>query len=555
MTSSHTGRPTGALLILVLTVTALLPFLQKPFHVDDPLFLWSAEQIVREPLDFYGTPVNWYGMEQPLHEVTKNPPLVPFAIAAASRLVGFSEAALHAVFLAPAAAATLGTWFLAARLGAPPTLAALTLLFSPVFLTSATSVMCDVPLLACFVWTIFFWIRGLEDRRTGSLFAAGLLVAVAALTKYFGMALLPLLVLFALWRERRLGIWCVALLVPLVVLAAYQWGTFELYGRGLLSDAAEYAGTKRADEGEGLLSQTLVGLSFTGACAAPLLFFLPRLVSWRWFAAGAGAAGALLLVLPAFGPLEGNPLRVAGAVRWGLLVQIALHAVVGVFALGLAFTDFVRRRSADSILLLAWVTGSFVFAAFVNWTINARSILPLLPALAIGIARRLAGRGAGKLVQLAPLVPAAALAFVVASEDQRIAENAQRAAATLHARYGAYADKLWFQGHWGFQYYMQEHGFRPLDQGRSRLPAGSRVVRQLNNTGSFALPPEHVRGLARFEVPPGLAAVMDPRAGAGFYTSLWGPLPFAFGGARADRFSVFEVLHPIAFELRNEETP
>jgi len=48
---------------------------------------------------------------------------------------------------------------------------------------------------------------------------------------------------------------------------------------------------------------------------------------------------------------------------------------------------------------------------------------------------------------------------------------------------------------------------------------------------------------------------VDPRAGAGFYTSLWGPLPFAFGDARADRFSVVEVLHAIAFELRDEETP
>jgi len=539
MLTSRAGGPSGALWIAALTVVALLPFLGKPFHVDDPLFLWSAAQIVREPLDFYGAPVNWYGMEQPLHAITKNPPLVSYAIAAVSRWVGFSELGLHAAFLVPAAAATLGTGFLAARLGAPPTLAALSLLFSPAFLTSASSVMCDVPLLACFVWAIFFWIRGLEDRRTGSLFAAGLLVAAAALTKYFGMALLPLLALYALWRERRLGVWCVALLVPLLVLAAYQWGTFELYGRGLLSDAAAYATTNRTDPGEGLLRETLLGLSFTGACAAPLLFFLPALVSWRWLAAGACAAGALGLALP--------------TERSGLTAQIALHAVVGAFALGLPLADVARRRSADAILLLAWVTGTFVFAVFVNWTLNARSILPLLPALGIGIARRLAGRGAGRLWQLAPLVPAAALAFVVASEDQRIAENAKRAAASFHAKYGERPDRLWFQGHWGFQYYMQEHGFHPLDQERSRLPAGSLVARQLNNSGVFPLPWAQVRRVEHFDESPGFAAVMDRQAGAGFYTSLWGPLPFAFGGARADRFAVFEVTHPIAFELGREE--
>jgi hypothetical protein len=224
--------------------------------------------------------------------------------------------------------------------------------------------------------------------------------------------------------------------------------------------------------------------------------------------------------------------------------------VVGACALGLAFDDFARRRSADAVLLLAWMTGTFVFAAFANWTLNARSILPLMPALGIGIARRLAGRGVGRLAQLAPLVPAAVLAFVVASEDQRIAENAKRAAASFHAEHGARSDRLWFQGHWGFQYYMQEHGFRPLDQGGSRLPAGSLVARQLNNTGVFALPWQQVRRVEHSEVPPGFAAVMDRQAGAGFHTSLWGPLPFAFGGARGDRFAVFEVLKPIAFEVR-----
>jgi hypothetical protein len=122
------GRPTGALLVVALTVAALLPFLGKPFHIDDPLFLWSAQQIRRDPFDFYGMPVNWYGVEQPLHAVTKNPPLTPYAIAAASRILGFGERALHAAFLVPAGAAVAGTWWLAARLAAPPTLAALALL-------------------------------------------------------------------------------------------------------------------------------------------------------------------------------------------------------------------------------------------------------------------------------------------------------------------------------------------------------------------------------------------------------------------------------------------
>jgi hypothetical protein len=108
----------------------LLPFLAKPFHMDDPLFLWSAEQIARDPLDFYGTTVNWYGNAQPLSAITKNPPLVPYAIAGVTRLAPPTERVLHAAFLLPAIAATVGTACLAARLAAPPALAALVVLAS-----------------------------------------------------------------------------------------------------------------------------------------------------------------------------------------------------------------------------------------------------------------------------------------------------------------------------------------------------------------------------------------------------------------------------------------
>ena len=36
-----------------------------------------------------------------------------------------------------------------------------------------------------------------------------------------------------------------------------------------------------------------------------------------------------------------------------------------------------------------WVIGTFLFAAFLNWTVNARSLLPLTPAVAILMTRRL----------------------------------------------------------------------------------------------------------------------------------------------------------------------
>ena len=61
----------------------------------------------------------------------------------------------------------------------------------------------------------------------------------------------------------------------------------------------------------------------------------------------------------------------------------------GLSVLAMALVDWWKRRTPESLLLALWVLGTFVFAAFLNWTINARSVLPLIPASGILIARRL----------------------------------------------------------------------------------------------------------------------------------------------------------------------
>ena len=150
-----------AFLVAGVMAILLLPFAGKAFHMDDPLFLKTARQIRSNPLDFYGFRVNWYGTEQPMWEVTKNPPLGSFFLALASALAGWSELALHLAFLLPAVAAALGTLALARRFCAHHVLATLAAIATPAFLVSSTNVMCDVLLVALWVWAVELWIRGM----------------------------------------------------------------------------------------------------------------------------------------------------------------------------------------------------------------------------------------------------------------------------------------------------------------------------------------------------------------------------------------------------------
>src|SRR5271167_86703 len=208
-------------LLTAATLLCLLPFSGKAFHIDDPLFLWSAQHIVRHPLDPFGFQLNWYGWQMSMSEVTKNPPLACYYAAAIGALAGWSERVLHLGFLLPALLTVLGTYRLAQRFTKSALIAAAATLLTPGVLVSASSVMCDTTMLALWIWAIIFWLEGLEANKQSYLLASGLLMAAAALTKYFGICLVPLLFVYSLARQRRLGPWAWYFALTISLLAGY----------------------------------------------------------------------------------------------------------------------------------------------------------------------------------------------------------------------------------------------------------------------------------------------------------------------------------------------
>jgi 4-amino-4-deoxy-L-arabinose transferase-like glycosyltransferase len=543
------GGRRDALLVAALTTLVLLPFAGKAFHIDDTLFLRAAQQIRAHPLDFYGFPVNWYGTEQPMWQVMKNPPLASYFIALVTAIAGEKEIALHLAFLLPAVAAVVGTYFLAARLCAHPLVAAVATLFCPAFLVSSTNVMCDTLLLAFWVWAVELWLRGMDGGRLGTLAASALLVSLAALTKYFGMALVPLLFAHGVARSRRIGAWALPLLVPVLVLADYQLATHALYGHGLLSNAAAYAGVVRFRSGVLLFTKAAVGTAFAGGCLASAAFFAP----WLWSRRALTLAGISLVLLAGalalagrLGPLSWSDDR---GLTWTPVAQLAVMAVAGAGVLALALADLARRRDSDAILLFLWIAGTFVFAVFLNWTINARSLLPVAPAAGILIARRVQSRPAlfdrSRIFPALPLAAAGVLALLVALADWRLAGSAREAAGRLTGDSDG-PGTLWFEGHWGFQYYMEARGTPAFDWRRSLLSAGDRVAIPLGNANVLVPPADafvHRDELDVAVLP--FLATLNARVGAGFYVDDWGPLPFAFGRVPPERYVVIELVRDV----------
>jgi len=62
-----------AFLAIVAVIAALVPFLNKAFHIDDPLFLWMAQQVSQHSTDPYGFSVNWYVSQADVFDHAESP--------------------------------------------------------------------------------------------------------------------------------------------------------------------------------------------------------------------------------------------------------------------------------------------------------------------------------------------------------------------------------------------------------------------------------------------------------------------------------------------------
>ena len=532
------------------TVAALAPFLAKPFNIDDPLFLWAARQIRAHPLDPYGFNVEWGWTAFPMWKVTENPPLVSYFIALASMFVGWGEIGLHLAFLLPAIALILGTHRLAIRFCARPALVALLTLFAPVAMVSSLTLMCDITMLAFWIWAVIFWTEGIEQGKISQLALAGILVSCAEMTKYFGACLLPLLAVQGLASRRHFKRWAPFLLIPVAVLTLYQHETAALYGVGLLDRAADYAGFSRQLFGFSKFQNALVALSFLGGSLASAVFLLPLL--WRrrdWPVPVAAMVLMAAIILPdgalwqKYGALQGAQLA-------SVKIQMIFWAASGICLLELAVTDLCFHRNERSVLLFLWVVGTFVFASLCNWTVNARSILPLCPAVAILVARRLEARFPGlenpwPARIIGGLLAAYALAWGATMADFSQASACRQAAQEICDDFGHNSGTVWFQGHWGFQLYMTEFGGTPLDFKQSLVKPHDLLVVPSNNTN--LLPPDARKAtLLKTYIFTGAQylSTLNAKTGAGFYASVFAPLPFAFGLVPPEIFQVYALEFP-----------
>jgi 4-amino-4-deoxy-L-arabinose transferase-like glycosyltransferase len=537
------------LAICGLCAAMLLPFIDKPFHMDDPMFLWTARQIQKDPLNFYGFDVDWQNYAVPMHVEMKNPPLSAYYIALVTAIFGWGERPLHIAYLLINMATAVGTFFVARRFTKHAFLAAVLAMISPVFLVTATSVMSDMPAQLFWVWSIFAWVYAVDEDKPWLLPVAGLLVAAGALTKYPNMNVIPLLGAFAVMNRKRLSWQIGSLIVPVAILIAYQLYTKHLYGHGLMTEAAGFAREHWASSPKEFLGRVMICLAFVGGCMLSGMLFLPLVLSRRALI----VVVLLAIVIGVSSIFIIDPGRIYDDeqhMRILYVIQIGLMAAGGAGLLWLVIENLRHARDRDTIFLALWVGGTFCFTLFINWAINGRTILPMAAGLAIVIARALERhpvRGERRLLMTIPVLVSGAMGVAVANADVAhavaVRNGVKEVAATLPANHGT----VWFMGHWGFQWYMEKIGASPFDGKMSVCRVDDWIVMSLNNYALFQMPKNAVETADAFSMPvDSWLSTSNGETGAGFYYAGNTLLPFIVSPGTPETFILYHVVDSFA---------
>ncbi len=523
---------------MVLCAALLLPFVTKPAHIDDPLFLWQARQILAHPLDPYGFAVNWNGYVHPLHEIALNPPLASYCLAGVEALFGRHEIAFHVVFLSFALLALLGTWMLARRWTEHPAIAAATLLACPAFLVSSTTLMCDVLMLACFVWALWWWVKGTDEKRTVFLLIGIALAVCATFSKYFGLSVVGLMCIYSALTVGFRWRWCATLALPVLALALYETWASARYGHVLIFHAVASAHEAGSFGGGSVFVRLVAAVTFLGGSAAGAALCMSAASGARRLAGFVGISVVVATGTWAFGGEFGRSV-LQGPAHFGVVVvQILIWLVAGTTLLW-STRALWQRTSPVRVVLVAWIIGTLVFGVFVNWSIAGRTIVPLLPAVSIMAAIAFESGRVSRRALFVSLFSGMLLGVFVAVGDQDIARSERLAAEDLVGAGRRSGRAVWFQGHWGFQYYAQLLGGRAMEAEGDLPVSGDTVIVPLRNTAAWGVPREACSSSREVVMPLNAwMTTMGSRTEAGFYAHLFGILPFGLDLGEPDEYWV-----------------
>ena len=521
--------------VLLFSFLIALSGLKEALHMDEPFFLAVASHLLKDPFHPFNFSFNWYGQTVLYAKINNTPPLFHYLLALA---LSFSKGKLWLLraFLIPLdLISALFLYLIASRFLKRPLWPTLIVLASPATLINLPHLMPE-KLMAVFSFLCLYALaRAFEDQNENWYWASAIALNFALLSKYAALFLLfPALAYSLNYKTsfRKITSYFLISVSGLLLYFLYD----RLTNRAALTAIASVFATPNT----ALLPLYRVRsfLSFTGGLgiAATLwpLFSLRKNIKAQILC----LAGAALFFLPFFDA----PQSFIPMFQRGLGIGFSYLALISIWEL------FSARALKGWTLWMSWFFAASLLQAALYWSIAARLFIFILPPLILGMAEQMESRLEGKtlkVLMIASFLFTLSLSLTLREVDFAYASSQKKFAEWVKTRYINAGHKVWFSGHWGFQYYMEKSAAAEANWPPREIKAGDIFITPSINTNLMIPWPRALAPLDAITIQtPFPFRLMGSSAipnGAGFYSSVFGFLPYTLSSEPLDQFLVFKI--------------
>ena len=512
-------------ILVALALCSFVPFANRAVYLDEPLFLHIAQSVWENDWLFPQSS-SWifFGIPGTNVAAQTHPPVGEYCLAILLKLCGgFHEVPFHLAWGLFSIAAVLAFYRLARHFTNDPLLVSALFAVSPAFFVNSQTLMMDIPMLAFLLGGLGFYLDCLQGKRT-RLWLVPLCFLFSVGTGYTALIPIGCLFLWTVFRKRPLEE-VLALATGPVLFLSWQWMMKSHFGATPMAGVVQYFSTRSA-----FPSSLLPTLSFLGGLSLfPWAVLVLTDVPKKRIIANVSIFTAVILSY--FHPWPSHLDRV-----WYVVLAFSGIAWVLVFFLK-AWRRPPDRPFMQSFLIL-WATASLLFFLLIAEMVSARFFLLSLPPLFLIMFAQI--RRTAAIVTLAATL---VLSVSLAIGDYRYVNAYRRWVAQTVVPLQDQGFRLWSAAESGLRFYLNQRGIPSLDIYNIQPGGGDLIVRQASFPLGLSgdLEPLLVR-LSREDIQDSYFwRVFVRPAGAGFYDSKFGIVPFSISQTPLDRLEIVQV--------------
>lgn len=363
-----------------------MPFFNKAFTIDDPVFLSEARHVLTDPLHPTAFEMTWRYQPERVSQLVPTGPVIAWLLAP-SALDGGAEWIAHALELIMLWLGIFATVSLARRFELPkpwPAVSGLIMVTMPAVLGIAGTAMPDVPAMALGVAGIERLVAWRQNRRAFQAILAALLLGLAPLTRPHLILLLGIGALLLLGPtfsfdslRKRFSTFLPLIVAPLITFA------ISFISRDPQPDAGSMVGTAIN------YSSASISRFASNSIALPIHWMLVMAFGLPWLALRwrtivrtrsvliAAAAGVLISAITLFYTDR-------------MSLSLPIIAGLGIAVLWDVISDGWSRRDSVQLSLGLWLLIALPTIPYVH--LPSKYLVASAPAAAILVARELASR-------------------------------------------------------------------------------------------------------------------------------------------------------------------